>query len=218
KIVLRKRLSGKPVSKIFNVVYFYGLSLKINNNVLSPRQETEILVNEALKAIKSENKVLDLCTGSGAIALAIKENIDCEVIASDISFKALKIAEYNVKKFKQNIRLVHSDLFSNINEKFDVIVSNPPYISLSEMKELDDEVKKYDPIISLYGGEDGLDFYRQIIKEAKNHLTCNGTILFEIGYRQGESVKNLLENEGFCVKVVQDFEKRDRVVIGKLKI
>lgn len=213
----KKRVKGMPITKIFKRAYFYGLEFDITNDVLSPRQETELLVSEALKRIKTGDNVLDLCTGSGCIAVAIAKNSNANVWASDVSKKALKIAKKNAKKHNANVEFVQSNLFENINKKFDIIVSNPPYIETKTIDTLSVEVKKYDPILALDGGEDGLDFYKKIIESLPNYLNENGTILFEIGFNQAESVKKLLKQNSFEAICLKDYENKDRIIVGKRK-
>ncbi len=214
--IVRQRLKNKPLTKIFHKAYFYGLDFYVNNDVLSPRQETEILVENALKFIKNDNlKVLDLCTGSGAIAISIAKNSNAKVFASDISPKALKVAKLNAKLNSADVKFIKSDLLDNIDEKFDIIISNPPYIETETIASLDKEVKCYDPILALDGGADGLRFYKKIIEKIDNYLLENGKILFEIGYNQQESVNLLLKQKGFDTICIKDYSGLPRVVIGK---
>lgn len=211
----KKRISGKPLTKIFKKAYFYGLEFHVNKFVLSPRQETELLVAEALKIIKPNSKVLDLCTGSGCNAVSVCKNSTAKVYASDISKKALKVANFNAKKHGVDIEFIKSNLFENINEKFDVIISNPPYIESKTINSLDREVKYFDPVLALDGGEDGLTFYKKIIQELDNHLNKDGTILLEIGYNQASNVKKLLKENSFDSICLKDYENKDRIIIGK---
>lgn len=213
----KKRLKHEPFTKIFKRAYFYGLEFYVNKNVLSPRQETELLVENALKYITPKSKVLDICTGSGEIAISIKKNSDANVVACDISKKALKVAQKNAKKNQVDIKFVQSDMFSNIDDKFDVIVSNPPYIQSKEIESLAREVKRFDPLIALDGGKDGLEFYRIIAQNASKYLNPNGVILLEIGYNQKENVKKLLEIDNFATICLKDYENKDRIIIGKRK-
>jgi len=214
---LNKRLNGEPVNKIFHNQEFFGLNFFVNNNVLAPRQDTEILVETALKVIDNRDcKVLDLCSGSGCIAISIKKNSPkTKVFASDISEKALMVAKRNSKKLNCDICFVKSNLFDKIKDRFDVIVSNPPYIKTSDIPKLEDEVKNFDPIISLDGGEDGLLFYKKIISQSKNFLTKNGYLIFEIGYNQGDEVLSLMKENGFDASLIKDYNNLDRVIIGK---
>jgi len=217
KACIDKRVNHIPIEKIFNKAYFYGLEFYVDNNVLTPRSETELLVDNAIDIIKQKNnaKVLDLCTGSGAIACAIKKNCRADVDAVDISSKAIKIAKKNAKDLNLDINIFKSDMFTNINSRYDVIVSNPPYIETEVCKTLEREVKDNDPIISLDGGEDGLKFYREI---ARNMCFLNedGVLLLEIGYNQGESVKEIFKD--YDVKIVKDYNNLDRVVVVKYKV
>lgn len=214
---VKKRLEGMPIQKIFRRAYFYDLVLYINNNVLCPRPETELLVEEVLKTSNGKSKILDLCTGSGAIALAIKKHTNAQVFASDISTKALYVAKKNAKNLNLQLKFIHSNMFDGIKQKFDIIVSNPPYIKTEDCKTLDVEVKNYDPIISLDGGANGLKFYEIIAKDAPKHLTKNGKIVLEVGMGQAQAVKKLLEKNGFVCYIKRDYNNIERVVVGELK-
>ncbi len=214
---VKKRLEGMPIQKIFRRAYFYDLVLYINNNVLCPRPETELLVEEVLKTSNKNSKILDLCTGSGAIALAIKKHTNAQIFASDISKKALYVAKKNAKNLNLQLKFIHSNLFDGIKQKFDIIVSNPPYIKTEDCKTLDVEVKNYDPIISLDGGANGLKFYEIIAKDAPMHLTKNGKIILEVGMGQAQDVKKLLEKNDFVCYIKRDYNNIERVVVGELK-
>lgn len=215
---LNKRKQKMPVSKIFKHAYFYGLEFKIDNGVLSPRQDSEILVETALKYIKNNNlkTALDLCTGSGCLAIALAKHAKVSIMATDISTRALNIAKLNAKNNAAEVNFVKSDMFKNVRGKFDLIISNPPYIETQTCLNLDDEVKFYDPILALDGGKDGLDFYRIIAANAKNFLTHDGYLILEIGYNQKRAVKNLFSEYNF-VECVLDLGGRDRVMVFKNK-
>lgn len=218
---VKERRNGKPVTKIFHKAYFYGYEFFVDNNVLSPRSETELLVYEAVQFVKSHDKVriLDLCTGSGAIACAVykkalemgKQN-DIKIVATDISKDALAVAKRNATALGCSIAFVESDMFANIEGNFDLILSNPPYIETAVCDTLDREVKDYDPMLALDGGADGLDFYR-IIKNNLNRLNVGGMCIMEIGYNQGASVSKLFED--FSPEVFKDYSKNDRIVVLK---
>ncbi len=209
----QRRASGEPVTKIFNHASFYGLDFYINQNVLSPRMDTERVVEVALEHINKKSKVLDLCTGSGAIAVSVAKNCGCKVIATDVSDDALVVAKQNAEKNGVKINFKKSDLFSNLKRlKFDIIISNPPYIPSGDIEKLDDEVRCFDPIISLDGGITGLDFYDKIIREAPQKLYKNGMIFLEVGINQAKDVKNLLQKNFKDIRIVKDYNKIDRVV------
>ena len=202
-----------------------GLNFFVNENVLIPQPDTEIIVEETLKKCKElllkngKIKILDLCTGSGAIAVSLSNFLGdkAEVFASDISAKALEVVKYNNEKNNTNVRFIESDLFENIQEqKFNIIVSNPPYIRSDVINELSKQVQN-EPHLALDGGEDGLEFYKKIIEQSCNHIK-NGYLILEIGYDQKEDVKNLLkENKNYSeIKTIQDLSGNDRCVIAKV--
>ena len=203
-----ERTKGKPVSKIFGLKEFFSNEFIVSKNVLDPRPETELLVELTIKnlfKIKDEKiSLLELGVGSGcliiSILLSLKKN-KVSALAVDISNKALDIAGKNIKKFnlEKKLELKKSDWFSNINEKFDIIISNPPYIKTYDIKNLDKEVKFYDPLIALDGGFSGLKCFKKIATEAKLHLKQNGIILLEIGFGQINSVKKIFEEMGFKI-------------------
>ncbi|MBQ9786480.1 MAG: peptide chain release factor N(5)-glutamine methyltransferase, partial [Clostridia bacterium] len=192
---VERRANGEPVTKIFGRANFYGLNFIVNKNVLSPRMDTEILVEQVIKNCNKNFKVLDVGTGSGAIAITIAKETGACVTALDISEEALKVAKQNAKLNGVSVIFKKSNLFNNISKlsKFDIIVSNPPYIPSQDIPQLDDEVKKHDPIIALDGGVSGLDFYEKIINEAPKKLKSNGKIFFEVGIYQAKDVKKLLQ-------------------------
>lgn len=216
--VLARRVKGEPIDNIFGKTEFYGLTFKVNKDVLTPRQETEILVEEAIRRIgKEKYEVLDLCTGSGAIAIAIAKNTQAKVYGSDISESALEIAKQNANFNNVKISFTEGDMFSGIkkNKKFDIITCNPPYIKSDDIKKLDKEVKNYDPLLALDGGEDGLYFYRKLAKECIDFLKPDGVILMEIGKGQAQNVKKLFSKQKFNVIVVKDYSGIQRVVIAE---
>ncbi len=208
-----------PLQQITGSREFMGLEFYVDESVLIPRQDTETLVELVLKEHKGKNpRVLDMCTGSGCIAvsLALLGGFD-SVTAVDISSEALKVSGRNAEKLMGNgrIELVESDLFSALekNRKFDVIVSNPPYIPTEVIRGLEPEVKYHEPMLALDGKEDGLFFYRRLAAECGRYLNPGGAVYFEIGYDQGESVSELLKHEGFVkIRVKKDAAGLDRVV------
>ncbi|WP_312710854.1 peptide chain release factor N(5)-glutamine methyltransferase [Proteiniclasticum ruminis] len=222
ELFLQKREQGMPVAYIIGSKEFMGLEFKVNEHTLIPRPDTEIAVMEALEAIRSHGykKVLDLCCGSGAIGLSIAASFEfTNVTLSDINKEALDVANENAVRLglKQRVQFVLSDLFSNIEEPFDLIVSNPPYISGEDMEKLDKTVREYEPHLALYGGDSGLDFYRSITQQAPRYLRENGMLIFEIGYDQSSEVEKMMKEYGFKnVHTVKDFSGLSRVVSGLL--
>lgn len=210
------RLNNVPVEKIFNKAYFYGMQFKVDGNVLSPRPESELLVDAALKYIGQNNfkTVLDLCTGSGCLAISVKKNADVSVCASDVSMKALQIAKLNAKTLNAEIDFVRSNMFEKIEGKFDLIISNPPYIDSEEVKLLDKEVKDNDPIIALDGGELGLKYYNIIHENLRKYLNENGMLIMEIGEDQREMIVSLF-NDFNLVECIQDYAGLDRILVFK---
>ena len=243
---LALRLQRIPLSQILGRQEFFGLSFLVNENVLSPRQDTECIVERILQEEREKGEegntnekqlsVLDLCTGTGCIGLTLAKHLPClKLLLLDKSGKALEVAKENYRRLfpdkaeevrpseQQRVYFLESDLFaalpSFMEEKdisgFDILVSNPPYIRRDVIPTLDDEVALHEPRTALDGGVDGLDFYRRIAKEGKDFLLPGGRIYLEIGYDQGESVKNIFQKEGFTnVEVFQDYEGRDRGVQG----
>ncbi len=207
--------SNYPIQYLIGYVNFYGNKIIVNENVLIPRYETELLVDKVIKRVSKEfvnPKILDLCTGSGAIAISLKGKIDSIVIASDISANALKVAEMNSKINNADIKFIESDLFNNINDKFDIIISNPPYVKTNEYVE--EKVKKYEPNIALYAGDDGLYFYKKILSEIKNHLNDKYLIAFEIGCTEGNEIKKIAKEylNNANVVVEKDYSNKDRYI------
>lgn len=218
EIAVKKRAEHIPLQYIIGETEFMGLKFKVNSSVLVPRQDTETLVEEALKVVSPGMKVLDMCTGSGCIIVSILHNVSkVEGYAVDISKQALNVAKENAKLNEVSVLFERSDLFDNVTGTFDVIVSNPPYIPTEEIEKLMPEVKAFEPMEALDGKEDGLYFYRRIVKKCGDYLNPGGHILFEIGYDQGEAVSALLKASGFAmVKVIKDLSGNDRVVTGVL--
>ena len=211
-------IDERPIEYILGYTYFYGNKITVNESVLVPRDESEELVEKALTHIKSGYKVLDLCTGSGALAISIKKEIgDIEVVASDISDAALKVAKDNARSNGVNIRFVEGDLLTPFinKEKFDVIVCNPPYIS--EDYEVNNIVK-HEPRIALYADDKGLANYKTIIKDLSCVLNDNGVILFEIGYDQKESLLSICKEllEDYKIETYKDISGNDRIVMVQL--
>ena len=218
---IKRLASNVPIQYIINKQEFMGLNFYVDENVLIPQPDTEILVEEVINICRDIDcrepektiKILDLCTGSGAIGISIAKNIkNCEMTLSDISNDALKIAQKN--SANSNIKIIQSDLFEKIEEKFDIIVSNPPYIETKIISTLDKEVQM-EPRLALDGGEDGLNLYRRIIKEAYKYLNSNGILALEIGYNQKDKVINLLKQSNMYVNIYfkKDLSKNDRIVV-----
>lgn len=214
--VLNKRAEHVPLQYITGEQEFMGIPFRVNDAVLIPRQDTETLVEEALKVIRPGMKVLDMCTGSGCIIISILKNIvDVEGFGYDISKQAINVAKENAKLNNINATFERSDLFEDVSDTFDVIVSNPPYIPTDVIGGLMPEVAVYEPMLALDGKEDGLHFYRKIVAKASDYLNPGGKLLFEIGHDQGESVSSLMKEAGYKdVTVIKDLAGNDRVVTG----
>lgn len=209
--LVEKVYKGFPVQYITNNQEFMKLKFYVDKNVLIPQQDTEILVQNAIEYLQRNKscKVLDLCTGSGAIAISIKKYVkDAEVVGTDISKKALEIAEKNAKENKVDVKFIHSNMFENITGKFDLIVSNPPYIKTNVINKLPPDVQK-EPHLALDGGIDGLKYYEIIYEDIEKYLNPNGTLMLEIGYDQKNEVLEIFKN-GTCLK---DYCGKDRVII-----
>lgn len=219
--VLERRKKGEPLQYIFQECEFMGIKIFLKEGVLIPRPDTEISVEKIIDISKEKEsiKILEIGSGSGAVSLSLAKNLEhSKIDAVDISEIALEVTRENVKRNKlSNINVFYSNLFSNVNEKYDIIYSNPPYIPTRDIDELQVEVKSYEPMLALDGGNDGLDFYRLIIKEAMNFLEKEGYLIFEIGYNQGKDVSDLLSEQGYEVlEVVKDLSGKDRVVVSKI--
>lgn len=220
---ISKLSKGVPIEHITHNKEFMKLDFFVDENVLIPRQDTEVLVEEVIKIAQKikARKILDLCTGSGAIAISLAKYLpNTEITALDISYKALEVAKLNAKtnKVENQITFIESNLFENLpKEKYDIIVSNPPYIKQDIIKELDKEVQK-EPHIALDGGKDGLDFYRKIIDSGYEYLKYGGYLCLEIGYDQKEGVINLLDDNGQYINkiCIKDLYDNDRVISAKV--
>lgn len=221
--LIQRRKNHVPLQQITEEGYFYGMKFYVNQHVLIPRQDTEILVEEVLKLCGSlwkqeENhlQILDLCTGSGCILLSLLANLkQAEGTGVDLSLEALEVAKRNARELEIPAKWLHSDLFEQVDRSYDVIVSNPPYIRTFVIEDLMEEVRLHEPRMALDGKEDGLYFYRKIIREAEGYLKPGGILAFEIGYDQGEAVSGLMKNQGYeQIQVVQDLAGLDRCVTG----
>ncbi len=208
-----ERASGKPLWYIVGDTEFYGYTIKVDNRVLIPRPETEELCEYAISQVAEGDRVLDLCTGSGAIAIALAKKTKAEVYASDISQEALALATENATLNQANVTFIESDLFSQIEGQFKVIISNPPYIPTADIEELEVSVKDYEPRLALDGGADGLDYYRKIASLAKEHLVGGGYLFMEFGINQATDVKEILMQEGYSeIEVKKDLCGKERMI------
>ncbi len=235
--LIKLRHKHVPLDKIMEFTNFYNIKIPFNKNVLTPRQETELLADRIIKDIKLIYKqinlknefqpisVLDLCTGSGCIGLAIANSTNAIVTMSDKSRRVIKIAKENARLNnieRTNMSLppvepnfVVSDLFDKIDYKFDIIVCNPPYIKTHDLKKLEIEVRDFDPKLALDGGKDGLKFYRKVINDAHKYLNENGRLYLEIGINQCEDIVKMLEKNFDNIEVMKDYAKIDRFIIAK---
>lgn len=215
---IQRRQKREPLQQITGYQEFMGLRFKVTPDVLIPRQDTEILVEEVMRYVHDGMHILDMCTGSGCILLSLlKYSNDCEGTGCDISEPALKVAEGNAKELSLNASFVQSNLFENISGKYEFIVSNPPYIPTGVIPTLMEEVRDHEPVSALDGREDGLYFYREIVEKAGEYLYPGGMLFFEIGYDQAEKVSSLMRKAGYQeVTVCKDLAGLDRVVYGTL--
>lgn len=225
--LIAKRAERIPLQHLTGIQEFMGLSFQVNEHVLIPRQETEILVEEVLRHLHDGMRILDMCTGSGCILISLLHySNDCSGVGVDLSENALEVARENAGRLLQtskdssiDISFQRGNLFENVEGQFEIIVSNPPYIESEVIGGLMPEVRLHEPLLALDGGEDGLDFYREIVRGSRAHLTGGGMLFFEIGYNQGKAVKALLEQSGFtAVEIVQDYAGLDRVAYGTHQI
>lgn len=215
KKIVYKRSKHYPLQYLLGEVEFCGNRIKVNKNVLIPRNETEQLCDMIAKTADNK-RVLDLCCGSGCIGLGIKANSSADVTMVDISVKALTVAKNNAKLNNLSVKAIKSDLFEKIKGKFDIIVSNPPYIKTKDLDDLQAEVKK-EPMLALDGDEDGLSFYRRIIEEAPKFLTQNGELYFEYGVGQAKTIEKLLKKNFECIRIIKDYYNKNRFIYAKLK-
>lgn len=205
---------GYPIQYLIGYVDFYGYKINVNEDVLIPRYETEYLlekvINISKKIFSNKINILDIGTGSGAISIVLKNKLNSSVTACDISKKALNVAINNAKINNLSIKFIESDIFSNINDKFDIIISNPPYISSDEV--IMDSVKKYEPNLALYAPKDGLYFYEEIIKDARKYLNDKFIIAFEIGWWQGNLICDISKRyfNDSIIRIEKDLTGRDR--------
>jgi len=211
-----KLKNNYPVQYLIGSVEFYGYPIKVNEDVLIPRFETELLVEKIIKLINEKNinnpSILDVCTGSGCIAISLSKEIDSKVDALDISEKALEIAKYNAKKNNVNINFFQQDILGeNIVGYYDIIISNPPYVKLDEEVGIE---TKYEPQIALFAKNNGLEFYDSIIKKSVNHLNKNGILAFEIGITQAKEIENMARKnfKNAIILTEKDYTNRDRFI------
>lgn len=213
---IEKLKIGIPIQYLINKQEFMGIEFFVDENVLIPQPDTEILVQEILEKIKPGDRILDLCTGSGAIGVSIgyiKKDENLKIVLSDVSEDALKVAKRNAENNNISVEIIESDVFEKIDGEYDIIVSNPPYIDLEEIEKLSIEVQN-EPFIALFGGNDGLVFYREIATNAKKYLKPNGILGLEIGYNQKEKVTQILEKYGYLdIYCKKDLGGNDRVII-----
>lgn len=216
---LEQRGTHVPLQYITGEQEFMGIPFFVNNKVLIPRQDTEILVEEVMKAARPGMKLLDMCTGSGCIVISLVKLVPgMEAVASDLSGEALETAGENARRQEAEITFVQGNLFESVKGQFDIIVSNPPYIPSAGIEELMEEVRLFEPRTALDGREDGLYFYRKITEESPGYMKEGGWLMFEIGCSQGQEVSELMKNAGFShVSVCKDLAGLDRVVKGRLE-
>lgn len=213
---LLRRGEREPLQHILGYAHFMELKFLVNAQVLIPRPDTEILAEEARRRLRPGDRVLDLCTGSGCILLSLLYACPkAEGTGADISREALEVARENNRRLKLPADFIQSDLFEKITGRFQMIVSNPPYIPSSGIDFLMEEVRRYDPRLALDGGADGLDFYRRLLKESPEYLTPGGVLLLEIGSDQGAWVQAQMREQGYQkVQIIKDLSGLDRVVLG----
>jgi len=218
-LLLNRRILREPISKIINKKNFWKDEFYVNKYVLDPRPETEGIIEESIKIFhdkKAHFKILDIGTGSGAIAISLaREFENAEIVAIDISEDAVKVANNNIKAKKLDKRIkLKKTSFENIEENFDLIVSNPPYLTKNEINNISDEIRNFEPLIALFGGEDGLDFYQEFSKQINNKLKNGGYLILEIGASQFSDCREIFRDSGLkFIKKEQDLQKKDRIMI-----
>lgn len=220
RLAVEKMVRGMPMAYALKQAYFYGEAFYVDERVLIPRYDTERSVDSILRLSPKAKRILEIGTGSGCVAITLGRLFpDAEIWAADISEDALDVAKKNRNMHGAfNVNLIRSDLFSAIEGTYDVIYSNPPYISADEMRELDESVALYEPHLALEGGEDGLDFYRKIVEDAPRFLNPRGYLVFEIGAKQRKDIEKLLKDHDFsAIGSEKDFSGLDRVVFGRLE-
>lgn len=217
--ILEKRKKGIPIQYILGEEDFYGRTFKVIDGVLIPRQDTEISVEILLKIIRNNkiSNMLEIGCGTGIVSISVDLETEINVTAVDISQRAIENTKINKEKLGSRIKILKSNLFSNVKGKFDLIYSNPPYIKSDEIEKLQVEVRKHEPRLALDGGEDGLYFYKKIIDKAAKYLNNKGYLIFEIGHDETKDICALMENK-FDVEVIKDLSKLDRVVVGQLRM
>lgn len=219
---IEKRCSGVPLQYITNEQEFMGLSFYVDENVLIPRQDTETLVEKLIEKSKKMQfkNIIEVGVGSGCISISLAKFIPgAQIMGIDISPKALEIAKKNwqINKIESPVKWIQGDILNDypLDGKVDLIVSNPPYITTKDCKELEEDVKDHEPMLALDGGDDGLEFYREITRQARNHLVRGGMLAYEIGYNQGEDVRKIMAENGFVqIEVIKDLACKDRIVLG----
>ena len=212
-----RREAGEPLQYILGTWDFYGLTFRVDSRALIPRPDTELLVEQAVSLCRQRGyaSALDLCTGSGCVAVALSRTLGIAVTAADVSEAALSLCRENARINQADIQIIQSDLFSQIRDCYHIITCNPPYIPTREIAGLAPEVKDNEPLLALDGGGDGLDFYRRIAPEAKAHLLPGGALVLEVGIGQAEAVAALLEGEDYReIQIARDYGGVDRVVRG----
>jgi len=206
--------NNEPLAYITNSAPFFGSSFYVDNNVLIPRMETEQLVDWIIKDNQSKHnlRILDMCTGSGCIAITLKKHLDCTMTAADKSEQALNVAQKNAKLHNVQVEFIKSDMFNNISAQYDIIVCNPPYIPSKQLSTLDNNIRDYEPMIALDGGLDGLDYYRTINCYAPHKLKKGGLLYIEIGYDQAASITHILQTNFDNITVKKDYDNNDRMI------